>query len=176
MNRVHHLRGFRTVHVPFLALVVALSISGCSVSTDTGVKEQNDRLPDVTLASLTGGKSLKLSTVRGPMVINLWASWCTPCRKELPQYQAFAEKNAGKVDVLGIDFQETRPAAARQLARETGVQYPLFSDPDGDLRAVGLPKLILVDPQGRVTHEAYVEITSVAQLERLVETHLKVTS
>ena len=173
MSRAHQRRP-RTVLVVFLALVVALSIGGCSA--DEAPAKKSDRLPDVTLASLTGGKSLELSTVRGPMVINLWASWCTPCRKELPQYQAFAEKNAGKVDVLGIDFQETRPAAARELARETGVQYPLFADPDGDLRAIGLPKVILVDPQGRVAHEEYVEITSVAQLERLVETHLKVTS
>ena len=174
MSRVRHLRRTRTVLVPFLALVVALSISGCS-----GEKEQakkSNRLPDVTLASLDGGEPLELSTVRGPTVINLWASWCTPCRKELPKYQAFAEKNAGKVEVVGIDFQETRPAAARKLARETGVKYPLFSDPEGDLQAVGLPKVILVDPQGRVTHEEYVEITSVAQLERLVENHLKVTS
>ena len=174
MSRVRHLRRTRTVLVPFLALVVALSISGCS-----GEKEQtknSDRLPDVTLASLDGGEPLDLSTVRGPTVINLWASWCTPCRKELPQYQAFAEKHTGKVKVLGIDFQETRPAAARKLARETGVKYPLFSDPEGDLQAVGLPKVILVDPQGRVTYEEYVEITSVAQLERLVENHLKVSS
>ena len=173
MSRVHHLRRFRTVLVLFLALVVALAIGGCS--TEKSRAEGSDRLPDVTLSSLTGEDSLELSTVRGPMVINLWASWCTPCRKELPQYQAFAEKNAGKVEVVGIDFQETRPAAARQLARETGVQYPLFTDPDGALRAVGLPKVILVDPQGRVAHEEYVEITSVAQLERLVQTHLKVT-
>jgi thiol-disulfide isomerase/thioredoxin len=174
MSRAHQQRPPRTVLVLFLALSVAISVGGCS--KDQARSKEPDRLPDVTLASLTGGDPLDLSTVRGPMVINLWASWCTPCRKELPQYQAYAEKNAGKVDVLGIDFQETRPAAARQLARETGVQYPLFADPDGDLRAIGLPKLILVDPKGRVTHEAYVEITSVAQLERLVETHLKVSS
>jgi thiol-disulfide isomerase/thioredoxin len=174
MSRVRHLRRPRAVLVALLVLVVVVSLGGCS-GEKVQAKEA-DRLPDVTLASLDGGKPLELSSVRGPMVINLWASWCTPCRKELPHYQAYAAKNAGKVKVLGIDFQETRPAAARELARETGVQYPLFSDPDGDLRAIGLPKVILVDPQGRVTHEAYVEITSVAQLERLVETHLKVSS
>jgi thiol-disulfide isomerase/thioredoxin len=174
MSRAHHLRRFRTVLVPLVSLVLTLASGGCSAGQERA--DRSNRLPDVTLASLTGGESLELSSVRGPVVINLWASWCTPCRKELPQYQAFAQKNAGKVEVLGIDFQETRPAAARKLARETGVEYPLFSDPDGDLRAVGLPKVILVDPEGRVAHEAYVEITSVAQLERLVETHLKVKS
>ena len=109
-------------------------------------------------------------------MVNLWASWCAPCKRELPQYQAFAEKYAGRVDVLGVDFQETRPAAARKLARDTGVDYPLLADPDGKLRAVGLPKLILVDEDGTVAHEEYVEIESLAQLERLVEKHLGVAS
>ena len=46
------------------------------------------------------------------------------------------------------------------------MDYPLLTDPDGKMRAVGLPKLILLDAKGRVAHEEYVEITSVAQLER----------
>ena len=110
------------------------------------------------------------------MVVNLWASWCGPCRRELPLYQAYAEKYAGKVDVVGIDFQETRPERAKELARETGVKYPLYEDPDGKLRAVGLPKLILLDAKGRVAYEQYVEISSVAQLEKLVAKHLGVQS
>jgi thiol-disulfide isomerase/thioredoxin len=154
-------------------VVVALALSGCSSSSSPREKKA-DRLPDVTLSALSGDGTLRLRSLRGPMVINLWASWCTPCRKELPKYQAFSEKYAGKVDVVGIDFQETRPAAARELARETRVDFPLFSDPDGELRAIGLPKLILLDERGRVAHEEYVEITSVGQLERLVEAHLEV--
>ena len=150
---------------------VVLVLSGCSAKDVQ--KKESDRLPDTTLASLVGGKSVDLSSLRGPMVINLWASWCGPCRKELPKYQAFAEKYAGKVDVLGIDFQETRLDAAKDLVRETGVDYPLLSDPDGKMRALGLPKVILLDAQGRVAHEEYVEITSVAQLEGLVDAHLE---
>jgi cytochrome c biogenesis protein CcmG/thiol:disulfide interchange protein DsbE len=156
--------------------VALLVLTGCSSSTDTGAKKQDERLPDVTLQPLGDGKPLDLAAVRGPTVINLWASWCGPCERELPVYQAFAKKYAGTVDVLGVDWQETRQAKARALARRTGVTYPLVTDPDGKLRAQALPKLILVDPKGRVAHEAYVEITSVAQLERLVQTHLKVTS
>jgi thiol-disulfide isomerase/thioredoxin len=159
-----------------IAALAALVLSGCS-SEGTGVKkEEPDRLPDVTLAALQGEETLDLSTLRGPMVINLWASWCTPCRRELPLYQAYSKKYAGKVRVLGIDFQETQKGKARDLIRDTGVTYPLFSDPDGRLRAIGLPKLILLDEQGRVAHEEYVEITSLAQLERLVDTHLEAAS
>ncbi len=160
-----------------MKLVVALLatvfvLAGCS--SPEVRSEPSDRLPAVTLKSLDDVASLDLRTLRGPLVVNLWASWCTPCRKELPEYQAYAEKYAGTVDVIGIDFQETRPDAARQLAAETGLTYPLFADPDGKLRAIGLPKLILVDADGKITHEEYVKITSVGQLAGLVEKHLGV--
>ena len=151
--------------------VVLLVLSGCSVSKDTKV---GNELPDVTLRSLGGGKPVKLSELRGPLVINLWASWCGPCRKELPQYQAFAQKYAGKVDVLGVDWQETRDGAALQLARDTGVTYPLVADPEGKLRAKALPKLILVDEDGDVAHQEYAIITSVDMLASLVQLYLKV--
>ncbi len=86
--------------------------------------------------------------------------------------QAFAQKYDGQVKVIGVDFQETRDDRAQALIRRTGVRYPLFSDPDGKLRANALPKVLLVDEDGRVAYEAYVEITSLAQLEKLVDQHL----
>jgi cytochrome c biogenesis protein CcmG/thiol:disulfide interchange protein DsbE len=150
---------------------VLLLLGGCS---SAAVKtEQPDRLPEVELDSLTRSEQpLDLARLRGPAVVNLWATWCTPCRKELPFYASFAREYADRIDVIGVNFQETRPEAARKLARETGVGYPLYADPDGLLRAVGLPKLILVDADGRVAFEKYVEIESVAQLEKLVQQHL----
>ena len=135
-----------------------LLLAGCSASPKAG--DQEDRLPDVTLQPLGSGKPVHLASLRGPMVINLWASWCAPCRHELPEYQAFARKYAGKVDVLGVDWQETRADAARQLARDSGVTYPLVTDPDGRLRSQALPKLILLDADGRVAFEQYVKIAS----------------
>jgi len=109
-------------------------------------------------------------------VVNLWASWCGPCKRELPQYAAFAKKYAGKVDVLGIDWQETRSDAAKKLAHDSGVTYPLVADPQGRMRTQVLPKLILVDRNGAVAFQEYVKITSVAQLEKLVQQHLSVAS
>ena len=160
-----------------VVLVTALLLlSGCSSSPASIEKPASDQLPDVTLAALDGGKPLDLGSLEGPEVVNLWASWCGPCKRELPQYAAFAKKYAGKVDVLGIDFQETRPSAAQDLARKSGVTYPLYKDPDGKLRAVGLPKLILVDKDDKVTYQEYVEVKTVAQLEQLVQKHLGVTT
>jgi cytochrome c biogenesis protein CcmG/thiol:disulfide interchange protein DsbE len=158
-----------------LAVLVAalVLVTGCSSEKqDTTVGTE---LPDVTLQPLGGGQPVDLAELKGPLVINLWASWCGPCREELPQYQAFAQKYAGRVDVLGVDWQDTRAAQARALVRSTGVTYPLVTDPAGRLRAQALPKVILVDRDGKVAHQEYARITSVKMLEGLVQRYLEVS-
>lgn len=140
-----------------------------------------DGLPDVTLPCLGGGPDVDLAALRGPLVVNVWASWCGPCRDELPLYQRFAEQYAGRVAVLGIDFNDTQPRAALELARDSGVTYPLVADPDSAVSGPppglvprGLPMVVLVDADGRVVHREAREITDVAELEELVATHLGV--
>jgi thiol-disulfide isomerase/thioredoxin len=140
-------------------------------------------LPAVSLPCLGGGEDVDLSTLRGPMVVNLWASWCGPCRKEMPLLQAFSQEYAGRVSVLGIDYQDVQPGAALELARDTGVTYPLLADPQAELDGAepfptlrGLPFLALVDADGVVVHREYVALTSQAQLEDLVAEHLGVSS
>lgn len=153
------------------ALAAALLLSGCS-----STKTPSDRLPAVTLSGLDGAPAVDLGTLKGPAVVNLWAWWCGPCKRELPLYAAFARKYRSRVSVLGIDFQETRPDQAVRLAKSSGVGYPLVVDPDGRLKAPGLPKLILVGSDGRIAYQEYVEIRSLSQLERLVEKHLGVAA
>jgi cytochrome c biogenesis protein CcmG, thiol:disulfide interchange protein DsbE len=156
-----------------VALVVAaLVLSGCG---GLSKKTQTDRLPDVSLASLTGGAPVDLGTLHGPAVVNLWAQWCVPCRRELPIYQAFYAKHGAKVPVLGVDWQETREDWARKLARQSGVTYPLVADPDPKILNRALPTLVLIDAHGKIAFQEYVEIKSLAQLEKLVEDHLGVT-
>jgi thiol-disulfide isomerase/thioredoxin len=112
------------------------------------------------------------------MVVNLWAQWCGPCREELPHYQEFHERAGDRVQVLGVDYQDTRPAWALDLLRETGVTYPSVADPAGELReplAVrGLPAILLVDEDGEVVHQEFAVIESFDQLAGLVEEHLGV--
>lgn len=115
-------------------------------------------LPDLTLPCLGGGPDVDLTSLQGPMVVNLWASWCGPCRKEMPALEAFHEQYGDQVPVLGIDYQDPQPAAALDLAKESGVTYPLLADPGGDLNAKdplpvirGLPHLLFVTADGEVT-------------------------
>ncbi|MGH3412837.1 MAG: TlpA family protein disulfide reductase [Marmoricola sp.] len=137
---------------------------------------RNGGLPDVTLPCLGGGHAVAMARLRGPMVVNLWAQWCAPCREELPHYEAFARKYAGRVPVLGVDWQDTQPRRALQLAKQTGVTYPQVADVERRIRAVGnaLPNLVLVDRRGDVVFQQAVQIHSLTQLERLVRRHLHV--
>jgi thiol-disulfide isomerase/thioredoxin len=136
----------------------------------------DQRLPDLTLPCLGGGPAVDLAGLRGPLVINLFAQWCGPCRDELPFYQRLHREAAEQVDVLGIDYLDTQPAGALELAAETGVTFPLLADPDGllrtELRIRGLPGIVLVDRQGRTVAVEFTVIRSYAQLTGLVNEHL----
>lgn len=134
----------------------------------------DDGLPDATLPCLGGGRDVRLADLKGPLVVNLWAQWCGPCRAELPHYQAFSKKYAGRVGVLGVDWNDTQPERALALAEETGVTYPLVADTEPVIRGQVLPRILLIDEAGEIVHDEAVEITSVAQLEALVAEHLEV--
>lgn len=144
-------------------------------------------MPALTLPCLGGGADVDVSTLQGPMVINLWAAWCPPCQRELPIYEKFFQKHGDEVAVLGIDFNDTQPGRALALAQETGISYPQLADPDTHLALAdplpnfpGLPAIIFVDEDGAVIDDngdlrvVFEEIESVEELEALVEKHLGV--
>jgi cytochrome c biogenesis protein CcmG/thiol:disulfide interchange protein DsbE len=109
-------------------------------------------MPDLRLPCFTGGEQVALRDVRGPAVINLWASWCGPCRTELPVMQQLADRAAGRLTVLGVDTGDDRAAGA-SFADGKGVRMPTLFDADRKLlTAVGrisLPVTIFVDAAGK---------------------------
>ena len=140
-----------------------------------------DGLPGLTLPCLGGGPDVDLSSLRGPMVINLWQAFCEPCRKEMPALEAFRKAHGDKVGVLGIDFNDVHPEAAMKLAEDTGATYASVADPGGEFRGVegygvirGLPSWIFLDADGKVTHVEAVSVDSVGDIEDLVAEHLGV--
>lgn len=162
---------------PLAALLAAALLAGCASTPDHErvPVAAADRLPAVTLPSIDGGPSVDLRTYKGPAVVNVWASWCDPCKRELPLYAAYAKAHPD-LRVLGVDFQDSRVSAAEAMMRTARVAYPVVTDFDGAMRAIGLPKLLLVDATGKVVFDEYVEIKSAAQLDQIVRAHLPVGS
>ena len=102
----------------------------------------------------TDGRTDSLARHRGQVVLmNLWATWCPPCREEMPALQRFARENAGKVVVLGADQGESAQVAAA-YAKERGVTFPILVDEAQQYgrayAAVGMPTTVIVGRDGRV--------------------------
>ena len=157
----------------------AAGIADCPAS-DADVAPVAGGLPDLVLDCLGGSGSVRLAGLRGtPMVINLWAQWCPPCREESPILRAFGGRAEGKVLLLGIDYNDPQPALAIEFAGLVGWKQPQLADPDkvleGPLKFPGIPMTLLVDAEGRVVHRQVGPFTSLEELVNLVEDELGVT-
>lgn len=113
-----------------------------------------ERLADLSLPCLTGGPAVNLSQLAGrPVLVNLWATWCGPCREEMPILEDAYKQYAGEVSFVGVDTQDN-PEAAAAFLREVGVTYPQLVDKDGQLLdhlgIPGLPVTVVLDDRGRV--------------------------
>ena len=116
------------------------------------------QLPDLTLRD-ADGKPLTLAHWRGRTVLlNLWATWCVPCRKEMPALDALEQRLGGPgFEVVAINIDTRDPDKPKSWLKEVGVQkLAYYADPTArafqDLKAVGrafgMPTTLLVDPQG----------------------------
>lgn len=142
-------RTARRLIAPFL-VVVAVAISGCGSGGDDGA---TSRLPDLELPSLDGGSALRLDTVDGPAVVNLWATWCAPCRREMPEFEAVHLERGDEVRFIGVNIGDRQDAALRFID-EVGVTFENYLDVDGELsealRTATLPVTVVTGPDGSI--------------------------
>ncbi len=134
-------------------------------------------LPPVELAC-PGGGTLDLGRAPGvPTVVNLWASWCAPCREELPLVQDLADAAADRVQVVGVISKDGVPQAD-SFATDAGVTFPSAYDRDGALMdGLGinvLPFTYFLAADGALVHTEVGPVTSLEELRGLVAEHLGV--
>jgi thiol-disulfide isomerase/thioredoxin len=136
---------------------------------------QRQLVPAVAGTSLDGGHLSLAGIGRGKVVfLNVWASWCTPCRAEMPMLARNARRLAPRgVRFLGLDEQDRR-SAARSFVRSAGVAYPSVVDPDGTvllrlsmLPQKGIPSSLVIDRRGHIAARVIGRVTT-ADLSRIL--------
>ncbi|MEH1099240.1 TlpA family protein disulfide reductase [Micromonospora sp. CPCC 205561] len=135
-------------------------------------------LPALTLNCFTGGAPVALRDLRGPAVVNVWASWCPPCREELPAFQRLSERAAGRLQVIGVNNQDGRESA-QAIGEDFGIRFPVLVDQGESFKRAlnrkAVPLTVFVDGQGRVRHVDSSGALDDARLAELVRRHLGVT-
>jgi len=134
-------------------------------------------LPPLSFDCLGGGE-LDLARAPGvPTLVNLWGSWCAPCRAELPLLQEFADAAGDRVRVVGVISKDGVPQAG-SFADDAGVTFPGAFDGDGELMTElglnALPFTYFLDAGGALVHTEVGDVASVEELRGLVAEHLGV--
>lgn len=149
------------------ALIAAAGLPPCP--TPVAAPPAEGGLPSLTLACLGEGESVRLSDLRGPLLINVWASWCGPCQVETPVLAAFADAHGDRVAVLGVDIGDSRTGGLAAAAR-WGASFPSVQDPAEALRDalrppyLGPPATYLLRADGTVAPLILGEITGEEQI------------
>ena len=132
--------------------------------------------PDFALVDARDGSVRKLSDFRGKaVVLNWFASWCDPCQREIPEFQAVSETHADVVTFIGVNYQENAEKAIGTMD-ELGADFPVVLDSDGDVgehyRATGLPTTYFIDAEGVVRGIRIGEVKSKDLQENLAKVNV----
>ena len=143
--------------------VQAAGVADCSSLLSDPDVDGEDTLPRLRLPCLTERSAIDVHDLAGrATVVNLWATWCGPCRDEMPVLEAAFAEARGEVQFVGIDTKDDTEGAAAFL-EEIGVGYPQLVDVDGlllsHLRIPGLPVTLVLDASGAVVEKQIGPVT-----------------
>lgn len=160
LSMVFVLRTMRQRLLAFIPLALALFVWNATWQLTGGT--QAIPLPNLSLATFTGGNHAIAEQTKRPRVINLWATWCPPCRREMPMMAEIAASTEG-VDFYFANQGEGRDAIARYLAKE-GLEFKTilidqFSELSQHYGARGLPATLFIDADGVMKHAHLGEIS-----------------
>jgi thiol-disulfide isomerase/thioredoxin len=171
-----------------LILLLALSLTGCSSSTKPAaskgevidcvdVNHVAAKPGDTLLNCLTGSEKISVESLRGPLIVNVWGSWCGPCKQEMPYFVDFNQRTNSKVKLLGIAVEEAKSQDAKDFIIANGMTWPNLYDAKGITRAafgMGVPVTWFIDQQGTVVYKHVGVIKSTDELIDLTNKYLKV--
>ena len=123
-------------------------VSCSSIETDPNITS------GTTLECLDGNSNIVLEAIKGPAIINVWGSWCAPCREEMPFLRQLAA--TGKVKIIGIDVEEPNMKTGRKFVVDQGITWPNLYDRDGSTKGtfgMGVPVTWYINSESKVVHK-----------------------
>ena len=131
----------------------------------------------VKMDCLDRSEGAQLGALRGPMVVNVWGSWCGPCKKEMPVLRAFHDLAKDKVQLIGVDVEEANFDDGRTFVERNGITWPNLYDPDGRSReyfGLGVPVTWFIAADGSVAYKHIGIIKDLDEILTLTKKHLGV--
>ena len=138
--------------------------ASCPARGDRGLRGDAPDFADVTLGCLRTGPDVNLGRLGGdrPVLLNLWASWCLPCQKEMPRLQRAYHLANGQMLFLGVDTKDA-PDSARSFLNAVRASYPHVIDEDGVvlrlLHGAALPVTVVINPAGAIVYKKFGELS-----------------
>ncbi len=146
-----------------LTVVALLLLTACSSSSSfvqgevvscASITQDTTFVDGIELDCLDGTTGAQLGALKGPMILNVWGSWCGPCREEIPIFRSFYEKAKDKVSLVGIDVEESSIGDGRKFVEENGITWPNLYDADGrseEYFGLGVPVTWFIAADGSIT-------------------------
>ena len=151
------------------------SVGNGKVISCSTIATDSTKTSGTALECLDGNSKIILESIKGPAVINVWGSWCTPCRQEMPYLRELAA--TGKVKIIGIDVEEKSMGTARKFVVEQGMTWPNLYDKDGSTKSsfgMGVPITWYLNSKSEVAYKHIGVLKSKEQLFSHVEKYLGV--
>ncbi len=153
-----------------------LLLSGCSALEPIQVKGEvvscssikTGESTSLPLECLDGGPGVAVDAIRGPAIVNVWGTWCYPCREELPHFAHFLAKYHEKVAVIGIAVEEKNTSSVKKFVESHGMSWPILYDANGTTKekfGMGVPVTWFIDQDGKVVHKQFGPFKSTEELE-----------
>ena len=150
-------------------------IAGVLVSCTT-LQTQNVAKP-IEIGCLDGSVGASVNALRGPAIINVWGSWCAPCKEEMPILRSFYAKAIGKLQLVGVDVEEASIKDGQEFVLKNGVTWPNLFDRDGSTRAyfgMGVPVTWFIAADGSVAYKRIGVLKNEIELIKLTSKYLGV--
>jgi cytochrome c biogenesis protein CcmG/thiol:disulfide interchange protein DsbE len=177
----------RTIRIFVIVALLAAGLASCSSdktspvalgrvvsceSITSGVSDKGPLLP-----CLDGGTTVDVGALAGPLIVNVWGSWCGPCKEEIPIFRNFYQRNKSKIQILGVDVEEAKPADGKEFVISEGVTWPNVIDTDGRSRAffgMGVPVTWFINSQGKIVYKKIGALKDENELMTLTAKYLNI--